>query len=457
MAVQQADVTEAALPEAIERQLKGRGVRLVALTFVDNAGVTRVKAVPIDKLAATARRGVGGSYTFAGFAVNDHIASSPGYDTPAGDMRFMPDLAAVVELSNPPGWAWAPVDQHDQEGNVMPICQRSALTRAVEAAAARGIALKMTYEVEFTLLRDDATLAHEGPAYGARALFPVQEFSVALVDALGSEGIDVEQYHPEYSPGQYEISVAPRSPVRAADQYVLLRLTTVRVAQEHGYRVSFAPVVVPGAVGNGCHLHFSLWSGETNLMTGGDGPGELTDEASGFVAGVLNRLPESVAVYAPSTLSYSRIQPSHWSGAYTCWGHENREAALRLVKGRREARTRSANVELKTIDGTSNPYLAAAVLLSAGLEGLERGETLPPAVQVDPATLPDDERSRGGIKRLPADLGEAIQALERSAFVRESLGDDLFEAFLAVRRLEWETYAHADEAEVVEQHRWRYG
>ena len=457
MAVEQRERSDTRAPETVQQALAERGVRLVALTFVDNAGVTRVKVVPIEKLAGVARRGVGGSYVFAGFAVDDQIASSPGYDTPSGDMRFIPDLAAAVPLAGPPGWAWAPVDQFDQEGNVMPTCQRSVLARTVERAAARGLTFRMAYEVEFTLLDDEGEPAQRGPAYGARALFAVPEFSVALVEALRSQGIDVEQYHPEYAPGQYEISVAPRSPLEAADQYVLLRLTIVRTAREHGYRVSFAPVVVEGAVGNGCHLHVSMWNGERNLMSGGEGPEDLTEEGESFVAGILNRLAESVAVYAPSVLSYSRLQPSHWSGAYTCWGHENREASLRLVKGRTEARPHSTNVELKTIDGTSNPYLAAGVLLAAGLEGLERGERLPAPVQVDPATLSEAEREQGAMTRLPADLRGALEALEGSAFVRRALGDDLFGAFLAVRKLEWETYGAAPESDVVRVHRWRYG
>ena len=457
MAVEQRESPGARAGEAIARDLEERGVRLVALTFVDNAGVTRVKVVPIEKLAATARRGVGGSYLFAGFAVDDHIALSPGYDTPSGDMRFIPDLSAAVPLAAPPGWAWAPVNQFDQEGNAMPTCQRSVLARAVDAAAARDISAQMTYEVEFTLLAGDGELAHRGPAYGTRALFPAQDFAVALVDALAAEGVEVEQFHPEYAPGQYEISVAPRTPIEAADQYVLLRLTIVRTAATYGYRASFAPIVVEGAVGNGCHLHFSIWYGDRNLMTGGDGREELTEEAEAFVAGVLTRLRESIAIYAPSVVSYSRLQPSHWSGAYTCWGHENREASLRLVKGGFGTCASSANVELKTIDGTSNPYLAAAVLLSAGLEGLAHREKLAPPVQVDPATLAEAERAEGGIVRLPADLLEAIRAFEGSPFVRRALGDDLYGAFLAVRRHEWETYGVAPESDVVAQHRWRYG
>ena len=437
--------------------LKQKGVRLIACTFVDNAGVTRVKIIPLRKLESATRFGVGISTLFTVFAIDDHIASSPGFDGPSGDMRLIPDPQAVTPLASAPGWAWAPVDQYDLEGQVLPVCQRGILKRAVEDAAAQGITFKMAYEPEFTLLDGDGEPAHRGPGYSPWALIPAEELIRNLVDSLEKQGILPEQIHPEYSIGQYELSIAPVAPVQAADQYILLRLTLRRLARQHGYYVSFAPMVIRGETGNGCHLHFSAWKNGQNLMAGGTGPEGLTQEGEALAAGVLEHLHESTAIIAPSVLSYERLQPGRWAGAFTCWGWENREAALRLVKGMAGNRQKAANFELKSIDGTSNPYLVAAMLVASAMDGLKRGLRLPAPLQADPATLTDEAQTLHCVRRLPTDLGDAIDELERSALARTTLGHDLFEAFLAVRRLEWETFRETDIDELVEFHRWRYG
>ncbi|MCB0212125.1 MAG: glutamine synthetase [Anaerolineae bacterium] len=443
--------------DAVIQKLKEDGVRLVACTLVDNAGVTRVKCVPIDRLAGVGQYGVGLSYVFAVFAVDDHIAASPGYDTPSGDMRLLPDLAASVALSGAPGWAWAPVDQYDQDLNVMPICQRSLLKSMVDNAAAHGITFKMAFELEFTLFTADDAPVHDGPGYSPIALLPLEGFAVDVVTALEAQGIQVAQFHPEYSSGQVEMSLGALPPVAAADQHVLARTTIRRIAAKHGFKTSFAPLVLDGAVGNGCHLHFSAWKADKNLMTGGDGPEGLTPAGEALTAGVLAHLRDLVAVYAPSVLSYGRLQPDKWSGGFTCWGHENREAAIRLIKGTAGSRDKAANMELKTIDHTANPYLSMAMLIASALDGLERGLTLPTPLQTNPSELSEAERAANAVYRLPADLGEAIDRLAQSDFARQAMGEAEFEAFLASRRLEWDSYGTMDEAQLTETLRWRYG
>ena len=434
-----------------------RNVRLLACTIVDNAGVTRVKGVPARRIEHAARYGIGLSDVFAVFAVNDEITKSPGFEGPSGDMRLLPDLDRAVVLPGAAEWAWAPADQYDQELEPMPTCQRTVLKQVVEAAADRGLELQMAYEVEFTLFGADGEPLHKGPGYSPRAFLPLKEFAVELVDALEAVGIQPEQLHPEYSFGQYEISVRARSPLDAADQQVLLRLTILLVAERHGLSVSFAPVAIPGLVGNGCHLHYSLWRDGRNLMAGGEGEEGLTDEAAAFAAGILSHLPGLMAVFAPSVTSYTRLVPHHWAGAYTCWGRENREAALRFIRGTVGAVDRAANLELKVIDSASNPYLAASCLVGAGLAGLDDRVELPPPLVEDPADIPAEERETLGVRRLPADLGEAIEAFDRSSVAPKVLGESLYKAFGAVRRFEWDLYRELDPDEVADQLRWRYG
>ena len=444
-------------PEKVTEILRKNGAKIVACSFVDSAGVTRVKAVPIHKLVSAAKNGIGISYTFAVFGVNDHITTAPGFDTPSGDMRLVPDLSAAVSLAGAPGWVWAPVWQYDQEMNIMPVCQRHFAHRMVEMAAEIGISFKMTYEVEFTLLDENNRPVGRGlPGYGIVKLLPVESFLIDLNDALQEQGITVTQLHPEYSSGQYEISVDPRTPVTAADEFLLLRQTICRIAMKHGFRASFAPVVIPGEVGNGCHIHFSAWSGDKNLFTDGSGPQQLTTQGEHLAAGILDRLPEMLAVLATSVLSYERLQPSNWAGAYTCWGWENREAALRLCKGTKPIRSKAANFELKSIDGTVNPYLVVGMLIAAAIDGLERKLTLPDPIQVDPHGLPEEDRLAKGIRQLSASLKEATDAFEKSAFAKKALGEELFDCYRAVKKFDWECYREMTIEEMVEDLRWRY-
>ncbi|MGB3186661.1 MAG: glutamine synthetase family protein [Ornithinimicrobium sp.] len=442
---------------AAQERLTNEGVRLVAGTFVDLAGVSRVKAVPVERLAEFAEHGVGMSYVSTVFTVDDQIVPSPGFETPTGDMRLRPDLDALVVLPDAPGLACAPADQDDQELWPMSACPRHTLKRIVAKAEASGITFRMATEVEFTLLDSDGQPVHRGPGYGARTLSLAADFAVDLAGVLHDLGIEVEQIHPEAAPSQFEVSIAPGPPVVAGDHNALLRDTIIRVARRHGCEASFAPRSTQDTVGNGAHLHLSAWSQGHNLMAGGEGRDGLTVTGEAFVAGVLEHLPELAAVLTPSVPSYARLQPSRWAGAYTCWGLENREAALRVVRGTVGARARSGNVEVKPIDGSANQYLVMALVIAAGLDGVTRNLRLPDPVSVDPVHLSEAERRARGIKRLPTDLGVAIEAMANSELVREALGEPLFEAFLAVRRREWETFGATDLPAQVAAHRWRYG
>ncbi len=431
-------------------------VRCIHLTLVDNAGITRLKTIPISRLEHVAQFGVGMSTLIGIFTIDDHAAYLPGregLEGPAGDLRMVPDLDAAVRLDE--GLAWAPVDQVHQDGTPLATCQRSLLRRIEAGAAQHGLTFKVAFEVEFTLLGDGV---RTWPAFSAAGLLEVEDFAVELVDALEAQGLRVQQMQAEAGPGQFEIAIAAAGPLAAADHHVLLRLTIRRIAARYGFDVSFAPAMAASeALGNGCHIHWSAWRGDENVFAAGEPPFGLSEEAEAAVAGVLDRLHECCAVFAPSVTSYLRLQPQHWSGAYTTWGADNREAALRLSRGMWAGRAGSANFELKPADGAANPYLAAAVIVAAALDGLERGARLPAPIQGDPATLTEEERAAAGARRLPADLGEAIEAIAASEFARETLGEEEHAAFVATRRNEWETFRGYERAELVEFHELRYG
>lgn len=435
--------------------LADRGIAAVALTYVDNAGVTRVKTVPVGRLAAAVTSGVGISPVFDVFLVDDSITTSAHIGGPVGDLRLYPDLDALCRLSGQPGWAWAPADRYTQDGQPYVACQRLFAAAMADRAAERGLELKMAFEVEWFVGRDegDGTApACKGPAYGMSRVVELSDYIRELLVVLDDQGVTVEQFHPEYAAGQLELSVATADPVGAADRLVLVKETIRAVAQTHGLRVSFAPVVVAGQVGNGGHLHCSVWSEGRNLFTGGDGRHGLTERGESILAGLLDALPALCAVGAPSVGSYLRLVPQRWAGPWQCWGLENREAALRLVTGTAGTEPDAANAELKCFDASANPYLVVGAVTAIATACLDEGRTLPEEISVDPATLAPGEQP----PLLPRTIAEAVDHLEKDERLRAVMGEALFEAFVAVRRAEAELLAGWTDEEIAGVTRWRY-
>ncbi len=440
-------------------ELAGRGVRAVALVLVDNAGIARMKAVPVDRLGHAAERGVGWAEAWSVSLASDLFAFESGLFTATGDLRLRADLDAARVLGCSQGWGFAPVDHYEQSGKSWPGCQRLALRRQVDRARALGIEARMGWELEWILGREDGggfEPLRDWTAYGAATFPRIEALLLDLFDALAASGLSPEQIHPEYSTGQIELSLPPRDPLGACDDAVFARHVVRTLAERHGFVASFAPRAIAGSVGSGAHLHASVWEGDANLFSGGDGPAGVRPPGAAFVAGVLPELPALTAVGCPSPLSYARLQPSHWAGVFTCWGNENREAALRLAAAGGASAARSANLEWKAVDGAANPYLAAAGLLGAGLAGIEQGLIPPPPFEGDPAGLSEAERAERGLRRLPLSLADSTNALAASATLREAYGPFLHDRIVAVRRAEMAAAEGADESELVEIYRLRY-
>lgn len=444
----------------LQDELRARGVELVALTFVDNSGIARVKAVPLAKLPSAAAWGVGASNSFDFFGSDDSIASGEHSLGPVGDLRLHPDLDALTVLAGQPGWAWAPVTKFDQEGMPHPQDQRALLATAVERLSAHGYHARMSFEIEWVITTaealDDPTSATAGPAYGYARLSEHAGYLRELVSTLDAQGIVVEQIHPEYADGQFELSVAAADPVRAADIAVLTKETIRALSHRHGLRASFTPKFAPAGVGNGGHVHLSVWAGEQNLFSNGERVFGLSPAAESFSAGILRRLPALLAIGAPSVVSYLRLEPHHWAGVYVAWGLENRETPLRLVRAAAGNRAEAANLEVKCFDLTANPYLLAAALLFAGLAGLDEEAVLPEPVDVDPGTLSEDERAARGIERLPLRLEEAVAAFDANKELKAAFGAPLATTLVDVRWAEIKRFADASPEEITEAQRWRH-
>jgi glutamine synthetase len=439
--------------------LAEQGVSMVATTFVDNAGITRVKSVPLYRLPQLAAWGVGASTSFDYFRFDDWLAAPPGGTAPVGDLRVIPDLRRLVGLAAQPGWAWAPGDRYRQDGEPHQRCSRLLLQRLVDHAVGDGLEIKAAIEIEWVVSAgegEDFVSAAPGAAYGMSRLIEVSDYVRDVVDALNAQGIAVDQFHPEYAAGQLELSVAAESPVDAADTAVLVRSTIRAAGWRHNYRTSFSPKVETQGVGNGGHVHLSVWRDGQNLMTGGDGRFGLAPVGEAFAAGILTHLSALLAIGAPSMTSYLRLIPSHWAGVYACWGLENREAALRMITGSTGSSEWAANVEVKCLDLTANPYLLLAGLLAAGFDGIAHDVRLPEPIDVDPAALTDEELEKRGIRRLPTSLRQSTDALASDQVLRDGLASELVDSIIAVRNSEIELFAEATPEEVVRAQRWTH-
>lgn len=439
-------LTDAELATRLER-LTESGVRLLAGSVVDMAGVARAKTVPLRRAGVFHTAGMGASPTWNVFCADNAIAFTDRLGV-VGDLRLRADLAAARVIGD--GWAWAPAEFFDQYGEPSPNCARGRLRSVQAGAEASGLTVRAGHELEFVLTDgEDAALSERHwQAYGLGSALRQGGFLADLSKALEEAGLGVEQVHAEYGTGQFELSLAPCDPLQAADDVVLARLLTGRVARGRGLLASFSPLPFHDGPGNGSHLHLSLERDGRPLLSGGDGPHGLTAEGRAAIGGIVEGLPEVTGVLSGSLLSAGRLAPGRWSGAFACWGLENREAAVRLVAAT-PGNPHGASVEVKCGDPSANPYLASAVVLGLALEGIARSAPLVPETTVDPAKDP-------AARRLPADQTQALDALEASAAARALLGEDIVAALLAVRRHEADTYGDLGTAVLAERFRFAW-
>ncbi|PJJ61699.1 glutamine synthetase family protein [Compostimonas suwonensis] len=423
---------------------------LVIGSIVDMAGVMRAKVVPSSRLDSFVKSGMGASPTWTVFCVDDAIAFSPSF-TVAGDLRLHIATEDLRDLGG--GTRWAPARFTNQDGSPFPGCTRSALDRAVNRLASAGISALIGHEIEFTLF--DATEPQLWAAYGLSSVLSTEGFLTDLLEAAQLAGVPIEQVHAEYGHNQFEIALGPAEPLRAADNMVLARIVISRTARKHGMRASFSPVPVAGGSGNGAHQHLSLTRDGAPLFSGGEGPYGLSDDGASAIAGLVTRLPEFMAALASSAVSALRLQPGMWSGAYCCWGLENREAAVRFCAATL-GNPKGANVEVKAVDPSANPYLSSAAILGMAASGIEQGLALPPEVRVNPADLSEEERIASGAWLLPTTQPQMLSSIAGSELAREIFGDLVLEALIAVKQHEVDTFAHLPVEQTIERLRFRW-
>jgi glutamine synthetase len=432
----------------VVKQAEEARLRLVRFLWCGNDGTIRAKSSSLHGLEGRIRSGIGLTVALSAMNGLDQLQPVEGMG-PVGEIRLVPDPNTFRVLPYAPHTGAMLVDQIQLDGEPAAACQRTFLKRMENRLAERGTRLEVAFENEFSLATQvDGQFVpiDSGLCFSTISATAAQDYLDALVVALETQEIILEQYYSELGHGQHEISTQHAPSLRAADEQLLVRETIRGVGARQGLVASLAPKPWPENAGNGGHIHFSLWEGDRNRFHDQSTPDRLSAEARSFIGGVLDHLPGLCGLTAPSFNSYHRILPQYWAGAFVCWGHDNREAPLRVpsvFSGMEEA---STNVELKAADASSNPYLAIGGLIAAGLDGLERGLEPPEPVEVDPATIDEPERVDRGIARLPATQEEALDALEANDVLTGALGPVLAESYLAVRRSEWAAYSAGDEA-----------
>jgi glutamine synthetase len=332
-------------------------------------------------------------------------------------------------------------DVYLPDGSPFPGCPRLTLKRQVERAAKMGYEMVVGPEAEFFLFQRDngRTLLDTHDVGGYFDLTPVdlgEECRRDIVLVLESMGFEVEAAHHEVAPGQHEIDFKYADVVTTADNVSTFRFVVKKVALEHGLHATFMPKPIFGVNGSGMHVHQSLLKGDENAFYDPDAERQLSDTALGYIGGILKHASAIVAITNPLVNSYKRLVPGFEAPTNIAWSEKNRSPLVR-VPARRGMSTRC---EVRMPDPSCNPYLALAVMLAAGLDGVENGIDPGPPVNKNIFAMSQREKSRLKIKEIPDNLSDALDNLERDKVLLEALGDHIAENFLEAKRQEWASY-----------------
>ena len=408
---------------------------LIMACCSDIAGQVRGKAFAARDFEQRCAAGIGWCPTNIQITAFDQIAETP--FGALGDLLLKPDPATRIDVDygpDHPGDHFVLCDLTHTDGRPWECCLRTTLKDALATLEAEaGLRLIAAFEHEFHSTGD---AGEAGGAYALRSMRRGALLGEGLLAALDQAGIEVGLFHPEYGAAQYEITVAPRPGLVAADQAVVLRELTRSVGERLGQRITFTPVVAGMGVGNGVHVHMSLVdeAGEP-VMYAPDGPGGLSPLGGSFVAGIVRHLPTLVAFTAASTVSYQRLVPHRWSAAFNNLGLRDREAALRICPVREgDDVARAYNVEYRAADAAASPYLLLAALVRAGLQGLRESLPPPEPTEEDLALRSEAELEARGLRRLPTSLTVALAALELDQLATSWWPPQLLDVYLKHKR-----------------------
>ncbi|HHW12117.1 MAG TPA: type I glutamate--ammonia ligase [Firmicutes bacterium] len=410
-------------------------VKFVRLQFTDILGIVKNVAITVDQLEDA----LDGKIMFDGSSIEGFVRIQE------SDMYLKPDYDTYTLFPwSPQGEAVARLicDVYDAEGRPFAGCPRGILRRALAEAEALGYELKVGPEPEFFLFETDEegyplVKVHDHAGYFDLA--PAdrgEEARREIVLALEAMGFKIETSHHEVAPSQHEIDFKYTNALTTADNIVTFRFVTKIIAQRFGLCATFMPKPVYGQNGSGMHLHQSLFRGETNLFYDPENELGLSELALHYIGGILTHAKALAAVTNPCVNSYKRLVPGYEAPVYLSWSAKNRSALIRIPA----ARGLGTRIELRNPDPTANPYLALAVILKAGLDGIKNKIDPGPQRFNNIFEMTAAERQAAGIESLPGSLREALDYLERDPLLRETLGEHVYTNYLRAKELEWDEY-----------------
>jgi glutamine synthetase len=420
------------------RTIEERSVKFVRLWFTDVAGTLKSVAIAPAEIEGAFAEGIG----FDGSAI-EGLAR-----TYEADMLACPDPSTFQILPwrgeiDPTARMFCDIQTPD--GQPAAADPRNVLRRALAKASDMGFSFYIHPEIEFYLLKS-ANIGPEGPIPVDKAGYfdnvpggTAHDFRRRAVSMLEQLGISVEFSHHEGGPGQNEIDLRYADALTMADNIMTFRTVIKEVAIEQGVYATFMPKPFTEHPGSGMHTHMSLFQGDTNAFFDPSGEYDLSKTAKHFIAGLLRHAPEITAVTNQYVNSYKRLWGGGEAPSFVCWGHNNRSALIR-VPLYKPNKGQSSRIEYRAIDSAANPYLAYALILSAGLKGIENEYELPAETEDNVWSLTDSERRAMGIQPLPQSLDHAVRKLEESELAAETLGEEVFSYVLANKRREWSDY-----------------
>lgn len=424
--------------EEVLTKIAESDTRFMRLWFTDVLGVLKSVAIDPVELERAFAEGIG----FDGSAIQ---GLSRVYES---DMILRPDASTFQLLpwctdSDPVGRMFC--DLTNPDGSAAQTDPRAVLERALDHAAKLGFSFRIHPEIEFYLLKPtrdaDGRIVpvDEAGYFDHVARGGDNDFRRRAIEMLEAMGISVEMSHHEGGPGQNEIDLRSVDALTAADNIMTFRTLVKEVALREDMQATFMPKPIAGVPGSGMHAHMSLFEGERNAFHDPSGQYQLSRTARSFIAGILTHAQEMSAVTNQHVNSYKRLWGGGEAPSFVCWGHNNRSALVR-VPNYKPNKPESARIEYRALDPAVNPYLGFAVLLEAGLAGIENGYELAPEAEDNVWALTDQERRVLGIPSLPSSLSSAVKAMKKSDLVAATLGEEVFEFVIANKEREWQEY-----------------
>ncbi|HTW11564.1 MAG TPA: glutamine synthetase family protein [Solirubrobacteraceae bacterium] len=410
-------------------------IRFIRLWFTDILGQLKAFSINSTELADAFDGGMG----FDGSSITGFNAIEE------SDMIAVPDPATFAVLPWRPGdhgVARMFCDIRTPEGTPYEGDPRHVLRRALQRAQDMGFDhFFVGPELEYFYFRDSKSteVLDEGGYFDLTTLDAGSDLRRDTVLGLEALGIQTEYSHHEVGPSQHEIDMRYADALTMADHCMTYRITVKEYALKYGYHATFMPKPLFGKNGSGMHTHQSLFAGDRNAFFDGEDQYHLSDVGKQFIAGQLRHAREISSIFAQWVNSYKRLVPGYEAPVYVAWSRRNRSALVR-VPMYHPGQERATRMELRCPDPACNPYLTFAVLLQAGLEGIEHGYELPDPMEKNLYHLPPEERRRLGIEQLPETLGEAIELTAQSELVLRTLGEHMFNRYIEIKRQEWDDY-----------------